>query len=236
MEIELVSSYKKPFVQKRYLQTILGGLNLKIGNDAPIYAYLIQIVVFIIPWILGGILTLFLEFNIFGVSLSFGDYIYAAVYGLLVFLFVFITQLTSISLQRRTSEVTRLTDGVQNILSEEDEVEFDSCLSPHVIQYLIPVKQFKVNILFHSLLSGLICGLGLIYLAPSTFYLLYSNTVITVIWYIGGWFVLCIAQYSLTVRAPPEMAAFRTTDVAELASLSRPFYVLVFLLVDLLWR
>lgn len=232
MEIELLNSYKRPFVKKRYLQTILGGL--KVGNNAPIYAYLIQVVVFIIPCVLGGCLTLLLEFQILGSGVSI--YIYSAIYGLLIFLFVLITQLTSLLLQKRTSEVTRLTDGVQNILSEEDEVEFDSCLSPHVVQYLVPNKQFKVNIIFHSLLSGVLCGLGLLYLTPSTFYSLYSNTAITVIWYIGGWLVVCIAQYSLTVRAPPEPATFRTTDVAELASLSRPFYVFLFLLVDTLWR
>ncbi|KAH3845614.1 hypothetical protein DPMN_087896 [Dreissena polymorpha] len=64
----------------------------------------------------------------------------------------------------------------KSLLSEEDEVDFISCCDPDTVKFIIPPKKYKVNILVHALLAGPMCGLGLLYLLPSTMDSLYGNT------------------------------------------------------------
>ena len=42
-----------------------------------------------------------------------------------------------------------------------------------------------------------------------------------------GWFTMCTAHYSLSVRAPPEAAFYRPTDPLELKFLYRSFYIVL---------
>ena len=57
-----------------------------------------------------------------------------------------------------------------------------------------------------------------------------------VVIFILGWLTVCIGQYPLTTAAPPETATYRTTDILELATLMRAFYIFIFLLFDMLYR
>jgi hypothetical protein len=51
----------------------------------------------------------------------------------------------------------------KNFLAEEDEVDFLSCCGAETIEFVVPPKRFKLNILFHGLISGAMCGLTLWY-------------------------------------------------------------------------
>lgn len=186
-----------------------------------------QVLLWALPWLLGGIFTLVLELAY--TSAQINDYLllYCCLYGACITIFVVVVQTISTVVQIKEKENTKVITK-KNILAEEDEVEFQSCCGAETIEFVIPPKNFKVNILVHGLVSGAMCGLTLWYLLPWTLNSLYGdNPGATAALFVFGWFTLSIAQYSLTAIGPPEPAIFRTMDVYEMSPLSRPFYVLV---------
>ena len=228
-KVPLLNEYKQVFFWKRFMQTILGGPKLRLGYDAPAYVYINQAVLFIVPFILGGLITLLVELDVMK------SHIGVYVYGACMVIYVLSAQCVSLMIQRReTSTVARL--NIQNVLADEDEVEFDSCFDGETLKFVLPVKKWKVNIAVHALVSGLMSGLGLWFLLPSTLNTLYGNVGATVVLFIFGWLTVCIAQYPLTVASPPEPATYRTTDTYEVMPLMRAFYLLVLLAFDLTWR
>lgn len=231
--VPLLNDYKQDFFSKRFPQTVLGGLKLRLGYDAPFYVYLNQIVLFFSPFFLGGLFTLLVELLVIEQAIA----VYA--YGTSMFFFVFLTQMSStiIKHQEKDDNEIEIVKKKKNLLAEEDEVDFMSCVSVETFQFVVPAKKFKVNIFVHSLLSGVMCGLGLWYLLPMTLNKLYFyETSATVMVFIFGWFAIVVAQYSLTVGAPPEPATYRALDMYEMTPLTRPFYIFVCLVFDLLNR
>ncbi|XP_070577011.1 pecanex-like protein 4 [Ptychodera flava] len=219
--VPLLNDYKQEFFWKRFPQTVLGGPKVKIGYDAPAYVYINQIILFLIPWLIGGIFTSLVAYNVVE------DYVGVCICGGCVFVYVLTVQIVSLVVRSKKSTVSRV--NPQNVLAEDDEIEFESCFGVETIEFIIPGKKFKINIFIHALLSGPLCGVGMWYLLPATLNGLYSNnTAATVILFIFGWLTLCIAQYSLTVGPPPEPAVFHSTDTYEITPLMRPFYVFVF--------
>lgn len=228
--IPLLNEYKREFLSKRFPQTLLGGPKLRLGYGAPIYVYFNQVILFLFPFLIGGIFTLLVELN------TISDYIGSVITGVLVFVFVLIVQLTSTVIQvQNDSDIPYPTK--KNLLAEEDEVDFFSCCGVETFEFIVPMKRFKVNIALHAILSGCVCGLTFMYLLPVTLNSLYShNTGATVVIYVLGWLTLCIAQYSLTVGAPPDPNAYRTQDSWEIGPLMRSLYILLSVSVYLMNR
>ena len=157
-------------------------------------------------------------------------------FGCLMFAFVIITHITTTIVQAKNS-VEAAYPTKRNLFAEEDEVDFFSCCGVETFEFVVPLKKYKVNIIIHAVASGALCGLSLMYLLPLTLNSLYSNNIgATVMLFIFGWFTLCVAQYPLTVAAPPEIATYRTMDRWELSPLMRPFYLGVCIVFHLLWR
>lgn len=228
--VPLLNEYKREFLAKRLPQTILGGLKLKIGYDAPVYVYINQIILFLIPFLLGGLFTLLVELG------TMEDHIAVYVYGGLMMVFVIVTQLVSTFVQGSHSTDLSFVKK-KNLLSEEDEVDFISCCDSETFKFVVPPKKYKINIIIHALVSGPMCALCLWYLLPTTLNnIYYSNTGGVVVIFILGWLTVCIGQYPLTTAAPPETATYRTTDILELSALMRAFYIFIFILFDLLYR
>ena len=227
--VPLLNDYKQEFFWKRFPQTVLGGAKLRIGYDAPVYVYFNQILLWVVPWFLGGIFTIILELSYPDDEIKDKLVLYCSVYGSCMFVFVLIIQTISavVKAQTQQEETRKLKDvKKKNIFCEEDEVDFDSCCGAETLEFVIPAKAFKVNIILHALISGIMCGLTLWYLMPNSLNQLYGyNYGATVVLHLLGWVTLCIAQYSLTASAPPEPAIFRTMDVYEVTTLTRPFYV-----------
>lgn len=231
--IPLLNEYKRDFFYKRLPQTILGGPKLKLGYDAPAYVYLNQVILFLIPFLLGGIFTLVDELAL----TSEQHYIGVIVYGCIIAIFVIITQVLSLCVQNQFQDDFPLPITKKNILAEEDEIDFMSCCGAETFEFVVPKKKFTLSIVLHALLSGWMCGFSLWFLLPTTSNALYSNnTAATVVIYIFGWITLSIAQYPLTVGAPPEPATFRAMDRWELSPLTRWFYVSICLFWDIMHR
>ncbi|XP_005399243.1 PREDICTED: pecanex-like protein 4 isoform X2 [Chinchilla lanigera] len=227
-DVPLLNDYKQDFFLKRLPQTILGGPRLRLGYWAPPYIYVNQIILFLMPWVLGGIGTLLYQLNVLK------DYYTAALSGGLMLVAALVIQFTSVKAKTKSVTVERIL--TTDILAEEDEHEFTSCAGAETIKFLIPGKKYVANTVFHSVLAGLLCGLGTWYLLPSRITLLYGCAGGTAPLFIFGWITLCIGEYSLIVNTPIETATFQTQDTYEITPLMRPLYIFFFVSVDLAHR
>lgn len=227
-DVPLLNDYKKDFFLKRFPQTILGGPRLKLGFCAPPYIYVNQIILFLMPWVLGGIATLLYQLGILK------DYYTASLSGGLMLFTAFVIQFTSLYAQNKSATVQRML--TTDILAEEDEHEFISCAGAETVKFLIPGKKYIANIVFHSVLAGLVCALGTWYLLPNRITLLYGSIGGTAPLFVFGWITLCIGEYSLIVNTATETATFQTQDTYEITPLMRPIYIFFFVSVDLAHR
>ncbi|XP_018418074.1 PREDICTED: pecanex-like protein 4 [Nanorana parkeri] len=227
-DVPLLNDYKQEFVWKRFPQTILGGPRFKLGYSAPPYIYINQVTLFLTPWVLGGVGTVLCEVRIIQ------DYYAAVLSGGLMLIASFIIQLLNQYAQRRTSTVERLQN--QNTLTDEDDYDFSGCLRSETVKFIIPGKKFIANLVFHSILAGVLCGLGTLYLLPYRLDLLYHNLGGTIMIFVFGWITVCIGEYSLIVNSATETATFHAQDTYEITPLLRPVYILAFIAVDLAYR
>jgi hypothetical protein len=223
----LLNDYKLEFFAKRFPQTLLGGLKLRLGYDAPFYVYCNQVLVFLAPLVLGGIFTILSEYEVLSSSIC------CYVYGCLVTCLVLTANLYVWFTSRRYTNVSKVQP---NLLAEEDEVEFESCCGMETFQFIFSSKKTAIKIVVQGLFSGLLGAVLFLYLLPTNLKNLYASTVITVILYAFGWLVVCVAQYSLTASPPPEPATFRPQLWIDIAPFMRPFYALMFGISGLIAR
>ncbi|NXX38289.1 PCX4 protein, partial [Tricholaema leucomelas] len=227
-DVPLLNDYKQEFFLKRFPQTALGGPRFKLGYCAPPYIYVNQIILFLTPWVLGGVGTLLYQLGLMK------DYCTAALSGGLMFVTALILQMANLYAKQKTVTVERM--QIQNTLTDEDEFEFSSCVGSETVKFIIPGKKYIINTIFHSLLAGVLCGLGTWYLLPNRITLLYSNIGGTVMIFVFGWVTICIGEYSLIINTATETATFQALDTYEITALMRPFYIFVFIAVDLAHR
>ncbi|CAL9686501.1 unnamed protein product [Knipowitschia caucasica] len=203
-DVPLLNEYKQEFFWKRFPQTVLGGPRFKLGYCAPPYVYVNQVVLFLAPWLFGGISTLLCQLQLL-------QELHAAVLsGLLMFGVAVGVQALALYAVNKNATVERL--GVNNILVDEEEVEFTHCISLETVHFIAPGKRFGLNIVLHTVLAGMLCGFG------------------------TCWVTLCIAEYSLIVNTATETATFQTQDTFEITPLTRPFFIFIFISVDLAER
>lgn len=227
-DVPLLNDYKQDFLLKRFPQTVLGGPRLKLGYCAPPYVYVSQIVLFLMPWALGGTGTLLYQLHILR------DYTAAALSGGLMVFTAAVIQLISVYAKSKSAVVKRMI--TRDVLAEEDQHEFTSCAGAETVKFLIPGKKYVANTVFHSVLAGLVCGLGTWYLLPNRVTLLYGSPGATAVLFVFGWITLCIGEYSLIVNTAAETATFQTQDTYEITPLMRPLYIFFFVSVDLAYR
>ncbi|KAF4792501.1 pecanex-like protein 4 isoform X2 [Turdus rufiventris] len=227
-DVPLLNDYKQEFFLKRFPQTVLGGPRLKLGYCAPPYIYVNQIILFLTPWLWGGVGTLLYQLGVMK------DFCSAALSGALMFVTALALQMTNLYAKQKTVTVERM--QIQNTLTDEDEFEFSSCVGSETVKFIIPGKKYIINTVFHSLLAGLLCGLGTWYLLPNRITLLYSNFGGTVVIFVFGWVTICIGEYSLIINTATETATFQALDTYEITALMRPFYIFIFIAVDLAHR
>ena len=229
-DVPLLNEYKQDFFWKRVPQSILGGPKLKLGYDAPAYVYINQLLIFLIPWLLGGIFTALVELGL--IDYDTGIYIYGGLMSVFVILVNFISEM----IKNKEALDTSVNTKAKNMLAEDDDLDFQTCCGTETVTFVVPGKKYKLNIVIHALISGPLCGLGFWYLLPKTLNDVYGNIAATIILHTFGWLTITIAQYSLTVGSPPETANFKTPDTWEITPLMRPFYCLVFFSFDVLAR
>ncbi|XP_041070900.1 pecanex-like protein 4 [Carcharodon carcharias] len=227
-DVPLLNDYKQEFFWKRFPQTALGGPRFKLGYYAPPYIYVNQIILFLIPWVFGGVGTVLYQLN------ALEDYWASILAAGLMLLAAFIVQ--GMNLWVRQKNVTVETFPSENTLADEDEFDFSSCAGPETIKFIIPGKKYLFNTVFHCILAGALCGLGTWYLLPNRLMILYANTGATVVLFVFGWVTVCIGEYSLIINTAVETATFQPQDTYEINALTRPLYIFAFIAVDLAYR
>ncbi|NXQ23730.1 PCX4 protein, partial [Alaudala cheleensis] len=227
-DVPLLNDYKQEFFLKRFSQTVLGGPRFRLGYCAPPYIYVNQIILFLTPWLWGGVGTLLYQLGVMR------DFCTAALAGGLMFVTALALQMANLYAKQKTLTVERM--QIQNTLTDEDEFEFSSCVGSETVKFIIPGKKYIINTVFHSLLAGVLCGLGTWYLLPNRITLLYSNIGGTVVIFVLGWVTICIGEYSLIINTATETATFQALDTYEITALMRPFYIFAFIAVDLAHR
>ncbi|KAK2826053.1 hypothetical protein Q5P01_020267 [Channa striata] len=224
-DVPLLNEYKQEFFWKRFPQTVLGGPRFKLGYCAPPYVYVNQAVLFLTPWLFGGIGTLLCQLQML-------HELHAAVLsGMLMFGAAAAVQALAFYAARRSGTVERL--GALNILVDEEEVEFTRCVSTETIRFIAPGKKFGFNVVLHTILAGVLCGLGTWYVFLGRLTALYGSIGVSLVVFVLSWVTLCIAEYSLVINTATETATFQAQDTYEIAPLTRPLYILIFIAVDL---
>ncbi|XP_041668905.1 pecanex-like protein 4 [Cheilinus undulatus] len=224
-DVPLLNEYKQEFFWKRFPQTVLGGPRFKLGYCAPPYVYVNQAVLFLTPWLFGGISTLLCQLQLL-------QELHAAVLsGLLMFGAAAGVQALALYAARRSGTVERL--GAPNILVDEEEVEFTHCVSPETVRFIAPGKRFGLNVVLHTVLAGVLCGFGTWYVFLGRLTALYGSIPVSLVVFVLSWVTLCIAEYSLIVNTATETATFQAQDTYEITPLTRPLYIFIFIAVDL---
>lgn len=121
-DVPLLNDYKQDFLLKRFPQTLLGGPRLKLGYCAPPYIYVNQIVLFLMPWALGGTGTLLYQLDLLR------DYTAAALSGGLMVFTASVIQLTSVYAKSKSVVVKRMI--TRDILAARPACCSCSCPSP----------------------------------------------------------------------------------------------------------
>ncbi|MEQ2265535.1 Pecanex-like protein 4 [Xenotaenia resolanae] len=225
-DVPLLNEYKQEFFWKRFPQTVLGGPRFKLGYCAPPYVYVNQAVLFLTPWLFGGVGTLLCQLQLL-------QELYAAVLsGTLMFAAAAGVQALALYAARRSGTVVERL-GAPNILIDEEEVEFTHCVSPETVRFIAPGKRFGLNVVLHTVLAGVLCGLGTWYVFLGRLTALYGSTGVSLIVFVLSWVTLCIAEYSLIVNTAAETATFQAQDTYEITPLTRPLYIFIFIALDL---
>ncbi|KAL4656330.1 pecanex-like protein 4-like [Arapaima gigas] len=224
-DVPLLNEYKQEFFWKRFPQTVLGGPRFKLGYCAPPYIYVNQIVLFLTPWVLGGVGTLLHQLRVLK------EYEVAVLSGAVMLGAAAVLQGLSLYATRWTGQVERLRPP--NVLADEEEVEFASCAGPDTMRFLVPGKKFVLNTVLHVVLAGAMCGLGTWYLLLGRLTVLYSSPGVAAVLFVFGWLVICVGEYSLVVNTATETATFQAQDTYEIIPLTRPLYIFIFIAVDI---
>lgn len=150
------------------------------------------------------------------------QYFLALVYGCTVGVFVLVEGLVVALLRWRWQQYAGESIEYDD---ELDEVVIFSCLGLETIDFVFSCKRL-FSVILHPFVSGALCFAGFFILQPSILQESLPTTGLVVVSLLG-WFTICIAHYSLSVRAPPETAVYRPVDPLELKFVNRPFHLLL---------
>ncbi|KAK8742439.1 hypothetical protein OTU49_001873, partial [Cherax quadricarinatus] len=154
MESPLVNDYKKPFIIRRLFETFLGGLRLFGSEGAPLYVYLLQMLIFSMIPIFTTLFVL-LEHNEM-ISLHQA----VIISGVLDGVYSLVLQLLAYFLRTQKSKSGEIEQV--NLATDEEVIEFDSPFGPKTWEFLIKEKKMKGAIVVHSIIAGLV-GAGVVY-------------------------------------------------------------------------
>ncbi len=163
-----LNDYKLKFVLRRLLQTFLSGLLLKFDEDveAPWFVYFLQIFIFVLPFVYGGVFILAADLS------TFSRLYLSIIAGVMYFLFVFIFKIFFLFLSNRfhvrnekkrfdkskknnsattaatapTHKSRQLSSTKASLFNDEQGYEFGSCCSSSTLYFLFPPLDFVVQL------------------------------------------------------------------------------------------
>lgn len=164
-----LNEYKVAFFRRRFLQTILGGVDLLAKGSLPLSVRLFQLCLLIYPVILAVPFTLLIELHLLRNWIS--ELICAGLSSLFKLNSLGCFVICNILLQwisfRVRRKVSMAVLPLEPTLADDDEYYFEGFFSPEAFHFLLPPKDRLGHLVSHVALSGLIMGLSVGYLLPS---------------------------------------------------------------------
>ena len=116
---------------------------------------------------------------------------------------------------------------INELLEEENEIQFEGLFCAKTWKFIIPSKKYWINIVIHSIISGLLMISCSKYLLKSTIQQFIGEYVPAEIVIIFSIISLLQAFHALIISTPPETAVFRTHDNLELVPISRSLHMIL---------
>lgn len=248
-----LNDYKRNFFFKRLLQTIIGGPIFIFNStiNAPVYIYIFQIFFLILPFLFGGISILIHDLINTDKWNLYTSIIAGCIY---FFIILFLKMLTLIIVNKSNEKKDKKNVEKQNRLNDEQNFEFGNLFSKSTVEFLIPtsseiivesdstrmtitkkiIKTILKN-LFDSCVAGFLM-FSSVYLESIVYLKSFYSLAPSIILFILHWIVLTLSFYSLCFRNPPEIAVYRSYDNLNLNQYYRIFYVLLFQLIELIYK
>eukprot|EP00033_Pygsuia_biforma_P002834 GCRY01003128.1.p1 GENE.GCRY01003128.1~~GCRY01003128.1.p1 ORF type:complete len:878 (+),score=107.36 GCRY01003128.1:233-2866(+) len=191
----VINSYKAHFVLRRLIQTFLGGPRFFLSESGPLYYYIFVTFLFLFLPIVGFVCSV-----LFDAFLS-------AIVLCVVFLFeMVICFLVSLKCHKRKSSLVVPLASANNILKEEDSVDFDGVFGSHSLAFLFPQRSLT------DFVWGLFWGVGVVICASVVFSSSKLEQNLDISWpvvsILGWFFSFGTVIYSNAIEAPPEPVSY----------------------------
>lgn len=241
-EAPLLNEDKRDFVKRRLLQTLFSGLILKFESElkVPIYIYLFQLLIFLIPFLIGSIGILIRDL------INLNSLYVTSVASSIYFITILTIKLIAILLNIKQQQQNKTKENFkQNRFKQEDFIDFDSPCSFQTFNFLVPIDLSKV-----STKSIIFIILRLIIDLLVAFFVFYSTVQFNYISYlyefysyghfivfIFSWLTVCLSLNSLLIKNPPETAIHDISErLFDLKHYTRSFYVSLFYIIEWLFN
>lgn len=248
-----LNDYKRIFFFKRLLQTIFGGpiFIFNSSTKTPAYIYIFQIILLILPFLFGGISILIHDL----INTDKWNLYISIISGCIYFLIILFLKFFTLTIVNKSNDrKDRKKAEKQNRLSDEQNFEFNKLFSKSTVEFLIPTsseifvesdstskaKTKKIiKIILKNLLDSFIAGFLMfssVYLESMVYLQNFYSLAPCIILFIFHWVVLTLSFYSLCFRNPPEIAVYQAYDNLNFNRYYRVFYVLLFQLIELIYK
>ena len=218
---------KAEFARQRFLECALGGMRLVLPTSPPWYIRVFQIVVFLLPMVVGIVVCC----TVTSVVLA------GVIAGGFMLLLVACLQLATWLVRRRENRSTGgnaggALDDLLDIMAVDGDVEFEAFWEEGTWRFLVPPKSVPVT------LAACLAALSLGFCATCAVHPAITSGgdgsiadasaggIIALIW---GWLVVALAAFSITSAPPPEMARWDASTgghTSTQAIFNRPFAVM----------
>eukprot|EP00050_Salpingoeca_kvevrii_P017787 m.68246 g.68246 ORF g.68246 m.68246 type:complete len:1133 (+) comp7726_c0_seq2:492-3890(+) len=198
----LLNDYLIPVLRRKWLQTLLC---IRVHPDAPVYVYLFQLVLFLFPWLVGGLVSLA---NLSRIALG-------AITGSVVLVWTLALQLLAHRIRSRNRIQTILPQTHRRAPgSEEDEIDFLGPFDVSTIEFVLPKRIPGWHAVPYAVAGALLVGGAAAFLQPDELSIYFSGGPAAGV-YVFGWLATLLAAYGLTTQAPPEPSVYRPHHFTE---------------------
>jgi hypothetical protein len=248
-----LNDYKKTFLVRRVVQNLFGGIIFFIDGKIPWFIILIQVILFLNPFLIGGIFILISDTTSF-------DRINASISASLIFIsyLILLKVILAIILNKKylkeikiKNESNDANNSHSKILTQDNEFHsIDTVITfifpsiqifivetNHIVK-LNKLKLFKYifRITIDSLIAGFVmfCSVNfesIVYLQSIKFSVGGAICI-----FIFNWIVLCLTLYSLCIQDPAEPAVYQPYDNLKIQHYTRTFYVVCFQIIEMIYK
>jgi hypothetical protein len=216
MTAPIINSYKRKIFIKRLFAS-LSGLEIS-GYVKNVLLYFILFVFLIMPWVISIITILWKnKKNSIPKIYNIPIIVAGCIWGIILFIFSVIGYLIH---KKKSKKEDIIFDEEDSILGKE---KLTITQQFHII---FPEKNIFANII-NAVLSGILLSYTCVFLSIDNLDNRFKNDVVKWLFYILGWIVILITQWSLTSKAPVETSIFQAEDKFGIDNFTRTFYVSV---------